>query len=105
MGLDSDLGEDRTAMGREMRARSAMRRRVSGTRPVRRGVELRMAMAMPRHWMSQRVRTMRTPQSQRAARRVGRVRRGVGAGVGVVGMGAAKAGVSVKGWESSSIAM
>ncbi len=76
-----------------------MRRRVSGTRPVRRGVALRMEMAMRRSWMSQRVRMVRNPQSQRAARIAGRVRMWVGAGVG----GMVRVVDSVKGCENSSM--
>jgi hypothetical protein len=37
-----EAGEERMGIGREMWARCSMRRRVSGTRPVRRGVALRM---------------------------------------------------------------
>jgi hypothetical protein len=77
-----DLGEERTGMGRVMWARRSMRRRVSGTRPVRRGVALRMVIAMRRHWMSQRVRMVRNPMSQRAARTVGEGEVVVGGGGG-----------------------
>jgi hypothetical protein len=89
-------------MGFLMWARVSMRRRVSGTRPVRRGVALRMDFAMRRSWMSQRVRMVRNPMSQRAARRVGRVRVWC-VGAGVVGIGVVRVVDSVKGRENSSM--